>query len=170
MCRLSFCCRCTRWWQQSLQTDCSDQPGKRILGWRQQSLGTQCLGNLHGEILPDGSKNPMPRRNLPWMVGDPYARASLDSDKGVADVGSHPGDVSPYGVLDLAGNAQEWTESRGLGVGTRLVRGAGIASDEASLVDFMAIENPRPESSGGSFEIGMRCAINDGHRVARDRR
>lgn len=29
---------------------------------------------------------------------------------GTAPVGSHPGDVSPFGVLDMAGNVSEWVE------------------------------------------------------------
>src|SRR6185503_9526445 len=99
-----------------------------------------------GETLPDGTANPMPRRNLPWGVGDPRQRARLDSAKGVADVGTYPGDVSPYGVLDMAGNAQEWTDSRA-DDGIRIVRGGGTVKELGdALIDYMAIENIRPES------------------------
>jgi formylglycine-generating enzyme required for sulfatase activity len=113
-----------------------------------------------GELLPDGTPNPMPRRNLPWGVGDARVLARLDGDAGVADVGTYPGDVSPYGVLDLAGNAQEWTDTRA-GDGLRFVRGGGaLAMVGDAIVDFMAIENPRAEAQA-LYNIGMRCAVND---------
>jgi hypothetical protein len=117
-----------------------------------------------GERLPDGRANPMPRRNLPWGepsgVGDAHARARLDSENGVADVGTYPGDESPYGVRDLAGNAQEWTDTLA-GEGIRLVRGGGTLKEVGdAIIDYMAIENLRAESQV-LFELGMRCALNE---------
>jgi hypothetical protein len=117
-----------------------------------------------GAPLPDGTPNPHPRRNLPWggTEAEAATRARLDSTKGVADVGTHPGDVSPYGVLDLTGNAQEWTSSQGDRKGLRIVRGGCILKEcTDQLIDDMAVENLRPESSSGLFELGMRCAINE---------
>jgi formylglycine-generating enzyme required for sulfatase activity len=113
-----------------------------------------------GDPLPGGVPNPMPRRNLPWGDGDAHVLARLDGDTGVADVGASPGDASPYGVLDLAGNAQEWTSTRA-GDGLRVVRGGGaLAQVGDAIVDFMAIENPRAESQA-LFNIGMRCVVNE---------
>jgi len=119
-----------------------------------------------GETLPDGKPNPLPRRNLPWGHGDAPSRARLydkygDDSSSVDDVGTHLGDASPYGVLDLAGNAQEWTSSR-VEDGIRVVRGACTLKECLDqLIDEMAVENPRPESSSGLFELGMRCAVKD---------
>ena len=48
--RVAFRCRCSRGRQQSFQTDCPDDAGEQVLGRWQQSLGTECLGNLHGQI------------------------------------------------------------------------------------------------------------------------
>ena len=124
-----------------------------------------------GEVLPGGAANPMPRRNLPW--GAPWdddtvrARAQLYQETiegiaGVADAGSHPGDVSPYGVLDLTGNVQEWTRTPGLGAGVRVIRGGSIATlrdPREHVADYMAIENPRPEAATGQFELGFRCVV-----------
>ena len=52
-------------------------------------------------------------RNYPWGNDGPdHGRAvhGLVYGKGgkAAPVGSHPGDVSPFGVMDMAGNVSEW--------------------------------------------------------------
>jgi formylglycine-generating enzyme required for sulfatase activity len=135
----------------------------RFLGKQLPSSAQWVKAMRGGEQLADGTPNPMPRRNLPWGVGDPYAQARLQSALGVADVGTHPGDASPYGVLDLAGNVQEWTDTRGDGGdGVRIVRGGGVLpQDDGAIIDYMAIENPRMETQA-LFNIGMRCAVNDG--------
>jgi formylglycine-generating enzyme required for sulfatase activity len=53
------------------------------------------------------------RRPYPW--GDRFDAAAtntLESGRDdTAEAGSLAGDVSPYGVLDMAGNVQEWTAS-----------------------------------------------------------
>jgi eukaryotic-like serine/threonine-protein kinase len=136
----------------------------RYLGKRLPSSQEWVKAMRGGERLPDGQINPMPRRNLPWGIGDARERARLDPTKGVADVGTHPGDESPYGVLDLAGNAMEWTDDHGNDEGTRIVRGGSALEGVADyIVDFMAVENPRVESQT-LFYIGMRCAVSDGAR------
>jgi hypothetical protein len=131
-------------------------------------LGKQLPSSQHwvkamrgGERLADGQRNPLPRRNLPWGLGDARERARLDPTKGVADVGTHPADESPYGVLDLAGNAAEWTDSHGKDNGTRLICGGSTLGGAAEfIVDIMAVENPRVETQA-LFYIGMRCAVGD---------
>jgi formylglycine-generating enzyme required for sulfatase activity len=121
-----------------------------------------------GLTLPDGTPNPMPRRNLPWGNpvtpvpaklgdGDPAARAP-------APVGSFPRDVSPYGVLDLAGNVQEWTDSILAPAGKpsrgfRITRGGDwYNATSATLVDYMALENERPVGTR-VYSLGMRCVL-----------
>jgi eukaryotic-like serine/threonine-protein kinase len=113
-----------------------------------------------GEQLPGGEPNPMARRNLPWgAAGDPHQLAQIDQN-GVADIATHPGDVSPYGVLDLTGNAHEWTSSRGTVEGTRIVRGGAVRDEGVDIIDVMANENARAESQT-LFNIGLRCVINE---------
>jgi len=113
-----------------------------------------------GERLPDGTPNPMPDRNLPWGDGDPYVLARLDSAKGVADVGTYPGDRSPYGVLDLTGNVLEWSDTPA-GPGIRIIRGGSSSTEIAgAIIDYMAVENARAESQV-LFNLGMRCVVND---------
>jgi formylglycine-generating enzyme required for sulfatase activity len=52
-------------------------------------------------------------RHFPWGNDwDPDRVAFRDHVRtGPDPVGSHPGNVSPYGALDMAGNAMEWTDS-----------------------------------------------------------
>jgi hypothetical protein len=114
-----------------------------------------------GEILPDGTSNPIPERNFPFGIGDPLAIAALDLNAGTADVASHPRDISPYGVYDMTGNAQEWTLSSGEAQGIRIVHGGGIEKDSADIIlDIMAIPNSRIATQP-LFAIGVRCAINE---------
>jgi formylglycine-generating enzyme required for sulfatase activity len=114
-----------------------------------------------GEQLPDGSPNPIPNRNFPFGTGDPLAIAALDPAAGPADVATHPGDVSPYGVLDLTGNVQEWTLSAGDDPGIRILRGGGVEEHvRNAIVYVMAIPNSRIASQP-LFAIGERCAINE---------
>src|SRR5262249_19229476 len=60
--------------------------------WELAARGTD------GRIYPGGDEPPdCPRPPLPACGAAP------------ADVGTHPSGASPYGVLDLAGNVDEWT-------------------------------------------------------------
>jgi formylglycine-generating enzyme required for sulfatase activity len=112
-----------------------------------------------GEHLPDGSPNPMPNRNYPFGHGDPGKIAALDPP--VADVGTHLQDVSPYGVYDMTGNAEEWTLTVGDQPGIRVIRGGGLeAAIRESILDFMAIPNRRVASQP-LFAIGERCVVNE---------
>ncbi|HKE20062.1 MAG TPA: bifunctional serine/threonine-protein kinase/formylglycine-generating enzyme family protein [Kofleriaceae bacterium] len=120
-----------------------------------------------GLVLADGSRNPMPRRNLPW--GEPVtpvpARINVpgsETPAGTVAVGSRPGDVSPYGILDLAGNVQEWTVSASpSSPGMRITRGGNWDDTKPDdLHDMMAIDNIRLEASV-YFYLGMRCALSE---------
>jgi formylglycine-generating enzyme required for sulfatase activity len=67
--------------------------------WRKVARG--------GVTLGAGSPNPAPKRAYP--SGTDRSGATVGR---IAPVGSSPTDVSPYGVLDMAGNVAEWTASR----------------------------------------------------------
>ena len=120
-----------------------------------------------GLTLPDGRANPMPNRNLPW--GQPVTPVPAriknaegsEADLAMAPVGSSPGDVSPYGVLDLAGNVQEWTASPAVDTPAfRITQGANAFDTTADILnDMMALDNIRDESTR-VFHIGMRCALS----------
>ncbi|HSR98410.1 MAG TPA: SUMF1/EgtB/PvdO family nonheme iron enzyme, partial [Kofleriaceae bacterium] len=115
-----------------------------------------------GLTLADGARNPYPARNLPWGAPRTGTLAKLNDAPrvGPAAVGTFSDDVSPDGVLDLAGNVSEWT----LSVPSdgeqafRVLRGGNwYETSHADLVDFMAIENPRPVNAT-VYSIGLRCA------------
>ena len=78
-----------------------------------------------------------------------------------AAVGSFPSDVGPYGHLDLGGNVTEWTADR-RGKGFAVMRGGNWEeTNEANLLDFGAIESPRP-ATANMFTFGFRCAWDTG--------
>ena len=109
-----------------------------------------------GEMLPDGTPNPRPRRNLPWGDGLDPMPASV-GETAPSDIGTHPGDVSPYGVLDLAGSVTEWTDTL-VQPGIRVVRGGNWGDMKVDdLVDYNAVENFRAQTLS-YYVQGFRCA------------
>jgi formylglycine-generating enzyme required for sulfatase activity len=141
---------------------------------------------LRGGLALLEGPNPAPRRNLPWVASHrpawELARIAADAqlpDAGAqfgvagdprrpAPVGSYLEDRSPYGVLDLAGNVQEWTldpepdtEHKHLPplLQTRITRGGNwFDTPAATLDDYMAAQNnrsPRWRQPTG----GVRCAL-----------
>ncbi len=117
-----------------------------------------------GLSLGDGSANAMPRRNLPWGKPETPAPARIQhgkaKDQGTVAVGSYRGDVSPYGVLDLAGNVQEWTSSSQAGSpGFRITRGGNwFDTTPEILVDMLAVDNLRLEDASYLY-LGIRCVM-----------
>jgi eukaryotic-like serine/threonine-protein kinase len=106
--------------------------------------------------------NSVPRRNLPWgtaLTANVNVRI-VEKDRGlVHDVGTHPDDMSPYGVLDLAGSVTEWTDTPVIGTtGARVIRGGNFKEiiGLLDLADSVAIENVRAES-WADFGLGVRC-------------
>lgn len=132
-------------------------------------------GGIH---LGQGHLNPHPRRNLPWgaEVGTRAARVRGTPPGGPAPAGSAPDDESPLGVLDLAGNVQEWTDSVALPrdptpdvasaatsdrLQFRFTRGCNWDHCGATnLVAYISIPNPRSVRFH-DFSMGFRCALSD---------
>ena len=111
-----------------------------------------------GRMLATGP-NPAPERSLPWGT-DAFDRANVGG--GSQPVGTSPGDVSPDGVLDLAGNVQEWTATEVTYAGSALpgwhvVRGGRWDSGAtAELIEYVMSDNPRPDGTR-DFAVGVRC-------------
>lgn len=121
---------------------------------------------LRGGLTLPGGANPQPRRPTPWGTLDPTGHANLAGDSdgfaGLAPVGALPSGHGPYGHVDLAGNASEWT-STPYGSGDRhsmrVVRGASWYDDPAWEGYVEAFENRRSPRHF-AFDVGVRCAMD----------
>jgi formylglycine-generating enzyme required for sulfatase activity len=107
-----------------------------------------------GTSLASGP-NPNPRRSAPWNTNVIYANIQND---GPLPVDGSPNDISPYGVLDLAGNVYEWTRTQAKQSNEfSMTRGCGwsICTPE-TFHQALAIENIRSVQFR-SYDLGFRC-------------
>jgi formylglycine-generating enzyme required for sulfatase activity len=115
-----------------------------------------------GLRLADGTPNPRPRRSFPW--GEPRtpipAKLAGTDPEGSAPVGSSAGDVSPDGVVDLAGNVMEWTDTRESADSVfRITRGGDWThTSSTNVLDYVGVQNQRA-SYFREFTLGMRCVV-----------
>ena len=101
----------------------------------------------------------MPRRDTPWVnATSKYPRNIGEAGDGfqyLAPVQSFPLDVSPYGVVDMGGNAREWTSELvqlPQMAGLRYVFGASWDSPP-DHADWCKMREERSLE----FTIGIRC-------------
>jgi formylglycine-generating enzyme required for sulfatase activity len=118
------------------------------------------------------------KRKYPWGAaaatctltnGEIGTLVNNQCQDGVVKVGSYPGGASPYGVLDMSGNAREWvydysgaypssmvTDPAGPPTGSsRQTRGGGFTSGADLLTTYARLLHP-PEDT--LENIGFRCA------------
>jgi formylglycine-generating enzyme required for sulfatase activity len=93
----------------------------------------------------------------------PAMHQGSDTAPSTAPAGSYPEGASPAGVLDMAGNVWEWTDSAYCPYGgsdcsdsRRVLRGGGWDSTEPSDVRAARRYPSAPNARGRS--IGFRCA------------
>ncbi|NOK37610.1 SUMF1/EgtB/PvdO family nonheme iron enzyme [Corallococcus exercitus] len=111
--------------------------------------------------------NPAPKRETVWLVARKHPPANIlghDPYPGVAPVGSFPEDQSPYGLLDMAGNVAEWTETTAMQGDFQNLRnllgGRWDASEEQGHHKVTWTNHLPPRRF--EFGIGMRCVERPG--------
>ncbi len=114
-------------------------------------------------------------REYPW--GDKWddnitnTGENADEEEGIAEVGSFPGNKSPYGAYDLSGNAWEWVadwygpypgstyQSDAFGKKFKVIRGGGGGVGHYALSYFFrgaARQYATPDMT--AEDVGFRCA------------
>jgi eukaryotic-like serine/threonine-protein kinase len=119
---------------------------------------------FRGGLTLGDHPNPLPRRTVPWTATFDSTPANLKSvSSHLAAVDANPGDISPYGVLDLAGNVHEFTRTAVASTGAYYVtRGCSWAlGDAKSMRSILAIANTR-EDTFKAYDLGFRCVL-EGH-------
>ncbi|MFP2960669.1 protein kinase domain-containing protein [Myxococcus sp. 1LA] len=107
-------------------------------------------------------RNPDPRRKTVWQEPKRVPPTNLmgeDVYPTVSPVGAFPEDVSPYGLLDMAGNVAEWTETTAASGRFRTLRmmaGGRWDSPEELRHHEVAWVNHMPQRRF-EFAIGIRC-------------
>jgi eukaryotic-like serine/threonine-protein kinase len=154
----------------------ADEPDYPVMGFTWFDASAVC--RLLGKRLPTSDEwqkaarggldigeplgpNPYPRRNLPWGVLLEFHRANVNHGVTIAPaaVGSFPGDVGPYGHLDMAGNVTEWTADR-KDNGFAYTRGGNWSDTVGSkVIDLVALKNQR-KATFTWFTHGFRCAMD----------
>ena len=118
--------------------------GKRLpteSEWQQACEGPQKLEFPWGNEFVPGLANI-------FGMNDGYART--------APVGSFPGGVSPYGALDMAGNAWEWTAATA--AGTRYVRGGSWVNGKTVARCSSRVTTGAAHTYVMGNSMGFRCA------------
>jgi formylglycine-generating enzyme required for sulfatase activity len=104
-------------------------------------------------------------RTYPWGEGSPIGRVCVKGDdSGTCPVGSAAGDISPFGLLDMAGNVKDWTASTAKlpgGVEAKVLRGGDWQYDRLSpVIPARATEREFLPPTEFAADLGVRCAAS----------
>ena len=87
-----------------------NRPDQPVTGVSRDDAESFCKwagGRLPTEIEWEKAARGTDGRKYPWGNAERLDFAYLKGEAPAA-IGSHPGDISPYGVMDMAGNVSEW--------------------------------------------------------------
>jgi formylglycine-generating enzyme len=99
-------------------------------------------------------------RTFPWGDDEPTTQLCWSGGSirtSTCAVGQFPAGGTPQGVLDLAGNVQEWTASTWPGSDTLQITKGGTFAGTTSSAFFVAKVNADPASNRHNA-LGFRCA------------
>lgn len=123
----------------------------------------QWVKAARGGVIVNGALNPHPRRLFPWGIKDQPAcanRAGLqDGYRWIAPVTEFSCGASPYGVLNLVGNADEWISRAGqvdLENPLHAVRG-GSANSPVDLEHGSTVFRNHRDPLKMEYGLGFRC-------------
>jgi formylglycine-generating enzyme required for sulfatase activity len=139
-----------RQWSQLPVTGVSYKDAAAYAKWARKRLPTEEEWEIAASW--DGKM----KRIYPW--GDKFieGNANIATDK-LAAAGGQARDMSPMGVLDMAGNAAEWTATENKIGKTCVVRG-GSADKKMKKADARTSRRAfLPQTTTGNF-LGFRCA------------
>ncbi|KMP12417.1 hypothetical protein UZ36_00675 [Candidatus Nitromaritima sp. SCGC AAA799-C22] len=113
-------------------------------------------------------------RSFPWGNDFEKGKANIDIEGARAPVavGSYPGDLSPYGAYDLAGNVMEWTldwyrpypgnnyKDKRFGKVLKVLRGTGFQKAGHYFLPAYRYAFARTEADPNEYfeNVGFRCA------------
>jgi iron(II)-dependent oxidoreductase len=121
-----------------------------------------------GGVFIGGQPNPSPRRLYPWGTTMEGACVNLEGTQDgfvwTAPIDAFPCGASPYKILQLAGNVQEWIARDGQTDRDNpmyVVRGGGPdlpPEDDTGTTIFRNMRPPR----ASSYSNGLRCVVEPG--------
>lgn len=115
-----------------------------------------------GIELSPGTLNPHPKRSSPWGTAEPHGNLLVGAMEQTRawPVRAVEGDVSPYGIMGLATNVDEWTASEAAsGDGMMVVRGGTFAATADKERWTLAYDN-RTFKDSGDLDSGFRCVAD----------